>query len=85
MTRGLEGADARRALVVVDRREAIRQAVLDAAPGSCVLVAGKGHEDYQILGTTKVPFDDVKEVRDALAARAALAGTAKAWGPPRGS
>jgi len=56
--------------IVADRREAIRRAVLEAPAGSTVLVAGKGHEDYQIIGTTKVPFDDVAEAREALAARA---------------
>jgi UDP-N-acetylmuramoyl-L-alanyl-D-glutamate--2,6-diaminopimelate ligase len=69
-------ADARaRTTTVADRREAIRRAVLDAPPGSTVLIAGKGHEDYQILGTTKVPFDDVVEARAALGQRAALRTT----------
>jgi UDP-N-acetylmuramoyl-L-alanyl-D-glutamate--2,6-diaminopimelate ligase len=53
-----------------DRRQAIRRAVLEAPEGSTVLVAGKGHEDYQIVGTTKLPFDDVAEAREALALRA---------------
>jgi UDP-N-acetylmuramoyl-L-alanyl-D-glutamate--2,6-diaminopimelate ligase len=64
---------------VADRREAIRRAVLEAPEGSTVLVAGKGHEDYQIVGTTKLPFDDVAEAREALALRArARAGQAPA-------
>ncbi len=53
-------------LVVPDRREAIRLAVSLAQPGDGVLVAGKGHEDYQIWGTEKIHFDDRQEVREAL-------------------
>ncbi len=56
-------------VVLVDRREAIASAVAAARPGDTVLIAGKGHEDYQILGTTKHPFDDRVEARRALAAR----------------
>ncbi len=52
--------------VVPDRREAIRLAVRLARPGDMVLVAGKGHETYQILGTKTLPFDDREEVRKAL-------------------
>jgi UDP-N-acetylmuramoyl-L-alanyl-D-glutamate--2,6-diaminopimelate ligase len=42
---------------------------MDAKPGDGVLIAGKGHEDYQILGTEKVHFDDREQARDALKAR----------------
>ncbi len=69
-----------RVLRVVDRREAIRRAVLEAPAGATVLVAGKGHETYQVLGTEKVPFDDVKEVRAALDERAARDPS---WGAPQ--
>ena len=58
-----------RVSTVPDRAQAIEQAVLEAPSGACVLVAGKGHEDYQILGTEKIPFDDARELRRALAAR----------------
>ena len=57
--------------VLGDRAEAIRTAILNAQPGDGVLIAGKGHEDYQILGTEKVHFDDREQARIALAARAA--------------
>jgi UDP-N-acetylmuramoyl-L-alanyl-D-glutamate--2,6-diaminopimelate ligase len=53
-------------LVVPDRREAIRLAVALARPGDAVLVAGKGHEDYQIRGSERLHFDDREEVREAL-------------------
>ncbi|MCC6620682.1 MAG: UDP-N-acetylmuramoyl-L-alanyl-D-glutamate--2,6-diaminopimelate ligase [Deltaproteobacteria bacterium] len=53
----------------VDRRRAIARAIAEAADGDVVLVAGKGHEDYQIIGTTKHPFDDVAVAREALSAR----------------
>ena len=53
-------------LVVPDRREAIRLAVSLARPGDAVLVAGKGHEDYQIWGTERRHFDDREEVTQAL-------------------
>ena len=53
-------------LVVPDRREAIRLAVSLARPGDAVLVAGKGHEDYQIWGAERRHFDDREEVALAL-------------------
>ncbi|MBZ0233740.1 MAG: UDP-N-acetylmuramoyl-L-alanyl-D-glutamate--2,6-diaminopimelate ligase, partial [Deltaproteobacteria bacterium] len=55
--------------VDVDRRTAIRAAIAAATPGDIVLVAGKGHEDYQILGTTKIHFDDREEAAAAAAMR----------------
>lgn len=53
-------------LVLPDRRQAIRLAVSLLAHGDLLLVAGKGHEDYQIIGKTKIHFDDREELRAAL-------------------
>ena len=65
-----EIAVARKGYVVeLDRERAIALAIEAARPGDVVLVAGKGHEDYQIVGTTKRPFDDRIEARRALEAR----------------
>jgi UDP-N-acetylmuramoyl-L-alanyl-D-glutamate--2,6-diaminopimelate ligase len=54
-------------VVEVDRRTAIRLAIESARPGDTVLIAGKGHEDYQILGTSKIHFDDRDEAAAAIA------------------
>jgi UDP-N-acetylmuramoyl-L-alanyl-D-glutamate--2,6-diaminopimelate ligase len=54
---------------IVDRREAIQQAVDLAEPGDVVLVAGKGHEKYQQIGARVLPFDDGEIAREALARR----------------
>lgn len=61
---------------IVDRRVAIQHAVASAGAGDIVLIAGKGHEDYQIIGTTKHPFDDREIARKAIAARRAKVGAA---------
>ncbi|HXX35044.1 MAG TPA: UDP-N-acetylmuramoyl-L-alanyl-D-glutamate--2,6-diaminopimelate ligase [Thermodesulfobacteriota bacterium] len=53
-------------LKVPDRREAIRTAIRLALPSDTVLIAGKGHEDYQIIGKKKFPFDDRIEAKKAL-------------------
>ncbi|NEO57466.1 MAG: UDP-N-acetylmuramoyl-L-alanyl-D-glutamate--2,6-diaminopimelate ligase, partial [Okeania sp. SIO3B5] len=53
-------------LVIGDRSQAIRTAIMEAKPGDGILIAGKGHEDYQILGTEKIHFDDREQARDAL-------------------
>ena len=55
--------------VVVDRRDAIRTAIKDAQPNDVILIAGKGHEDYQILGAQRLPFSDQAEARLALRSR----------------
>src|SRR5204862_6248427 len=64
-----------------DRARAIRAAISEAVPGDVVVIAGKGHEDYQILGTTKHHFDDREQAAAAVALResrslAQLAGDA---------
>ena len=53
-------------LRIIDRRQAIRTAVMMAAAGDIILVAGKGHEDYQIIGREKHHFDDREELRNAF-------------------
>jgi UDP-N-acetylmuramoyl-L-alanyl-D-glutamate--2,6-diaminopimelate ligase len=52
--------------VIADRAAAIAHAISIAKPGDGVLIAGKGHEDYQILGTEKIHFDDREQARMAL-------------------
>ena len=62
-------ADAARGYhVEVDRRQAIRVAAAAARSGDVLLIAGKGHEDYQIVGSTRLHFDDREEAARALAA-----------------
>jgi UDP-N-acetylmuramoyl-L-alanyl-D-glutamate--2,6-diaminopimelate ligase len=56
-------------IVICDRSTAIRTAILQAQPGDGVLIAGKGHENYQILGTEKIHFDDREQARAALMER----------------
>jgi UDP-N-acetylmuramoyl-L-alanyl-D-glutamate--2,6-diaminopimelate ligase len=58
----------------LDRKRAIECAIQSARPGAVVLIAGKGHETYQIIGTEKLPFDDRVVARQALAARRGSGG-----------
>ena len=62
-----------RARVVEDRRAAIALALAEAAANDVVLIAGKGHEDYQEMAGVKQPFSDVSEAQAGLAARTARA------------
>ncbi len=64
---GLTPADRARAQVLPDRRTAIQAAIREAASDDLVVLAGKGHEDYQIFGTDKIHFDDREEAACALA------------------
>lgn len=56
-------------LEILDRREALGEILALAEPGDLVLILGKGHEDYQILGTKKSHFDDREVVREILSKR----------------
>ncbi|TLY22752.1 MAG: UDP-N-acetylmuramoyl-L-alanyl-D-glutamate--2,6-diaminopimelate ligase, partial [Nitrospirae bacterium] len=67
---GLREAGRGRYLVHADRRAAIAEAIGLAQPGDLVLIAGKGHEDYQIIGKEKHPFDDRVVAREAIKALA---------------
>jgi UDP-N-acetylmuramoyl-L-alanyl-D-glutamate--2,6-diaminopimelate ligase len=64
MHNGLDVLEKRKALCITDRREAIRTACLLAQSGDVVLIAGKGHEDYQDVEGIKHPFDDREIVRE---------------------
>ncbi|GIW51310.1 MAG: UDP-N-acetylmuramoyl-L-alanyl-D-glutamate--2,6-diaminopimelate ligase [Gemmatimonadales bacterium] len=65
---GMEGAAHLR---ITDRREAIARAVALLESGDCLLLAGKGHETYQVVGTERLPMDEAEIVRAALEARSA--------------
>jgi len=60
--------------VIPDRKKAIERAVSLAAPSDIVLVAGKGHENYQIIGEARMPFDDRKIAKKALKNRSGKGG-----------
>lgn len=67
MLAGLDTEQRRKTLTQVDRREAIRTATQFANPGDVILVAGKGHEDYQEIEGVKHHFDDKEEVEKLFA------------------
>jgi len=67
MTAGLDTNDSKKTLTIVDRKEAIRTACMLAQTGDVILVAGKGHENYQDIKGVKHHFDDkevLKEIFD---------------------
>ena len=66
MLAGLDEQQRQGVLAIVDRREAIRTACMLAKPGDVILVAGKGHEDYQIVQGVKHHFDDHEVIREAF-------------------
>jgi UDP-N-acetylmuramoyl-L-alanyl-D-glutamate--2,6-diaminopimelate ligase len=57
------------AIVDIDRGSAIERVAHEAAPDDTIVIAGKGHENYQILGTSRIHFSDQEEARKALTAR----------------
>lgn len=66
MLAGLTPEQMKKVISIVDRREAIRTACMMAKPGDVILIAGKGHEDYQIIKGVKHHFDDHEVVREAF-------------------
>ena len=66
---GIDAADRGRVHIQPERRVAINRAIDRAGPGDVVLLAGKGHESYQIIGTQRQPFDDRDVAAAALAQR----------------
>jgi UDP-N-acetylmuramoyl-L-alanyl-D-glutamate--2,6-diaminopimelate ligase len=70
-SRGRSTARETRCIAIVDRKEAIERAVREALPGDLILIAGKGHEKYQVIGERVLPFDDVDVARTALERRRA--------------
>lgn len=66
MKEGLSATQLKKCLAITDRREAIRLAIRLAKPGDVVLVAGKGHEDYQEIKGVKYHFDDREEIEKAF-------------------
>lgn len=63
---GVSGANKSQISAIVDRKEAIHSVIQKAQPGDIVLIAGKGHEDYQVIGEVKYPFSDVAVAEAAL-------------------
>ncbi len=55
-----------KSIFIADRREAIRTAILTAPEGACILLAGKGHETYQIIGSEKRHFDEREIISDVF-------------------
>ncbi len=71
---GIDAADQQRLTIVVDRAEAIASTVAAAKAGDILVVAGKGHEDYQEINGERRHFDDREQVEKALALNSALRG-----------
>ncbi len=73
---GFGGSPTCRVSVQIDRRQAIEAAIADARPGDTVLIAGKGHEDYQLVGRDVLDFDDLQVARSFLEAESLAEGVA---------
>ena len=70
-------ADSEVAEIIEDRAAAIAWAIATAASDDVVLLAGKGHEDYQLLGTERLDFSDYTVAAENLAKRAATTGASQ--------
>ncbi|MEI7688729.1 MAG: UDP-N-acetylmuramoyl-L-alanyl-D-glutamate--2,6-diaminopimelate ligase [Candidatus Nomurabacteria bacterium] len=66
MMKGIEGLPNEKVYILLDRREAISQACLEALPGDIILIAGKGHETYQEVNGVQTHFDDLEELQKYL-------------------
>lgn len=73
---GIDASRRSKTEIELDRKRAIELAIIEAQPGDCVLVAGKGHETYQEIAGHRYPFSDADVARNALKARNARAGKA---------
>jgi UDP-N-acetylmuramoyl-L-alanyl-D-glutamate--2,6-diaminopimelate ligase len=67
MLAGLDKEEMRKVLCIVDRKEAIKTACMLAQTGDAILVAGKGHENYQDIKGVKYHFDDKEVIREIFA------------------
>ena len=63
---GLSPSGMAKSLVITNRREAIRTAILTAPEGATILLAGKGHETYQVIGHEKTHFDEKEIVEETF-------------------
>src|SRR6185312_6897962 len=70
---GFSKSQGKPVVIEADRRAAIERIIADARPGDVVLIAGKGHENYQVVGTQKHHFDDLEEARRVIQGLAAAA------------
>ena len=66
MLAGLDAGDRKKTISMTDRREAIRTACMLAEKGDVILVAGKGHENYQEIKGVKYHFDDKEELKSVM-------------------
>jgi UDP-N-acetylmuramoyl-L-alanyl-D-glutamate--2,6-diaminopimelate ligase len=72
------GLGSQACLTIPDRRSAIEEVIRTAEPGDTILIAGKGHERYQVIGASRQPFDDREVAQAALARRRGAAAAAGA-------
>lgn len=66
MEKGVEPANSRKTLAITNRKEAIKAAVSQAQPEDIILIAGKGHETYQIIGDEVLDFNDMEILTEYL-------------------